>query len=100
MQARVPKQLGAHAVVCIGDAADEIAAAAVQQDADFIVMSTHGHTGWRRLVYGSVAEKVLRLADCPVLVVRAGERSGKAVADSATITKRGDVQHDTESVLL
>lgn len=37
---------------------------------DLIVMSSHGRTGWRRLVYGSVAEKVLRGACCATLIVR------------------------------
>jgi nucleotide-binding universal stress UspA family protein len=38
--------------------------------ADLIVMSTHGHTGFRRFMLGSVTEHVLREAPCPVLVVR------------------------------
>jgi nucleotide-binding universal stress UspA family protein len=38
---------------------------------DLIVMATHGRSGFKRLVYGSVADKVLRGADVPVLLVRA-----------------------------
>lgn len=37
---------------------------------DLIVMSSHGRTGFRRLVLGSVTEEVVRTANCPVLVVR------------------------------
>ena len=38
---------------------------------DLLVMGTHGRTGFRRLVLGSVAEEVLRKAPCPVLTVKA-----------------------------
>jgi nucleotide-binding universal stress UspA family protein len=42
--------------------------------ADLIVISTHGRTGLKRVMMGSIAEKILRGADCPVLVARKGER--------------------------
>ena len=48
----------------------EIRTAARQAECDLIVMGTHGRTGLRRLLMGSVAEAVLRGADCPVLAVR------------------------------
>jgi nucleotide-binding universal stress UspA family protein len=41
------------------------------QHVDLIVMGTHGRTGVHHLLMGSVAEKVVRLAPCPVLVTRA-----------------------------
>jgi len=43
---------------------------AKDMQADLIVMSTHGRTGFQHLVLGSVAERVVRLAPCPVLVMR------------------------------
>ncbi len=49
---------------------------------DLIVMSTHGRTGLRRQVLGSVAEGVLRAAPCPVLVVRREEPADRAAAES------------------
>jgi nucleotide-binding universal stress UspA family protein len=55
----------------IGDAADEIVRFAGEQGCDFIVVGTHGRRGFRRLVLGSVAERVTRAADVPVLTVRA-----------------------------
>jgi nucleotide-binding universal stress UspA family protein len=47
---------------------------------DLIVISTHGMTGWHKLAFGSVTEKVVRLATCPVLVMRAQQdaRSSEA----------------------
>ncbi|KYF81133.1 hypothetical protein BE11_44225 [Sorangium cellulosum] len=53
-----------------GDAAREIVWLAAHIDADLIVMGTHGRTGVQRLVLGSVAERVVRTAGCPVCVVR------------------------------
>jgi len=54
-----------------GDPAQEICQAAKEKGADLIVIATHGQTGWRRLVFGSVTEKVVRLAPCPVLTIPA-----------------------------
>jgi nucleotide-binding universal stress UspA family protein len=49
---------------------EEIARLAAELEADLIVVGTHGRTGLSRLLLGSVAEAVVRLAPCPVLVVR------------------------------
>jgi nucleotide-binding universal stress UspA family protein len=56
-----------------GPASEEIVKAAEEQRADVIVMATHGRTGIRHLLLGSVTEKVLRASSCPVLVVRSQE---------------------------
>lgn len=52
-----------------GDAAPTIVDQAVATNADLLVMGTHGRTGFNRLLLGSVTEKVLRQAPCPVLTV-------------------------------
>ncbi len=57
----------------IGRPASEIAAAAKELDADLIIISTHGHTGLKHVFLGSVTENVVRVAPCPVLVVREEE---------------------------
>lgn len=57
-------------VVQTGNAAESIIDYASAEGVDLIVMSTHGRSGVRRWVYGSVADKVLRGATCPVLLVR------------------------------
>ncbi|MEZ4701551.1 MAG: universal stress protein [Rhodothermales bacterium] len=54
-----------------GHAASEIVAAAESLKSDLIVLSTHGHTGLKHVLLGSVAEHVVRVAPCPVLVMRA-----------------------------
>jgi nucleotide-binding universal stress UspA family protein len=54
----------------VGRPAGEILKAAAVLPADLIVMGTHGASGFERLVLGSVTEKVLRQATCPVLTLR------------------------------
>ncbi len=54
----------------MGEPAEVIAAVAAKLPADLIVMVTHGRRGLARLIEGSIAEKVLRSAPCPVLSVR------------------------------
>ena len=58
-----------------GAAALEIADFAREHDYDLIVMGTHGRTGLSHLLMGSVAERVLRTAHCPVLTVKASEEA-------------------------
>lgn len=53
-----------------GDPDDSIVDYAQEHGADLIVMGSHGRTGLRHLLMGSVAEHVLRHASCPVLIVR------------------------------
>jgi nucleotide-binding universal stress UspA family protein len=53
-----------------GPIAASILKVASEQDADVIVMGTHGRTGLKRLLMGSVAEEVSRRASCPVVMVR------------------------------
>ena len=53
-----------------GYAAQEILAYAAANDMDIIVMGTHGRTGIDRILFGSVAEKVVKAADIPVMTVR------------------------------
>ena len=53
-----------------GTASREILRAANDLECDLIVIATHGRAGLRRTLMGSVTEKVLRLAPCPVFVVR------------------------------
>jgi nucleotide-binding universal stress UspA family protein len=56
-----------------GSPAHQIVKTAKAVDADLIVMSTHGRTGLRHVMLGSVAEKVVRFSSCPVLTVKPEE---------------------------
>jgi nucleotide-binding universal stress UspA family protein len=62
--------LAARYLLRTGTAPEEIVQAAVEENADLIVVGTHGRTGINRLVIGSVAERVVRVASCPVLTVK------------------------------
>ena len=62
-------------VVEFGGTVDNIVEKAEGEQVDRIVMSTHGRTGIDRLLIGSVAEKVIARAPCPVLIVPAHERN-------------------------
>lgn len=53
-----------------GDAASEILFVAEHGNIDLVVVATHGRSGLRRFVMGSVAEKIVRHAPCPVLSIR------------------------------
>ena len=53
-----------------GDPGHEIIRVAEEENADLIVLGTHGYTGWKRFTLGSVAELVVRHAPCAVLTVR------------------------------
>ena len=70
-------KVGTRNVVATGEAAPEILRIAHQEHVDLIVIASHGLTGWRRLVFGSVAEKVVRQATCPVLTIVAPPEAEK-----------------------
>lgn len=53
-----------------GDAAATIIRAAEEERVDLVVIATHGMSGWHRLVFGSVTERVVRFARCPVLTLK------------------------------
>jgi nucleotide-binding universal stress UspA family protein len=71
---RESAEVSASAVVREGTPFDEICKAARSLGADLIVLTTHGHTGLKRIWLGSTAERVVRHAHCPVLAVRAFKR--------------------------
>jgi universal stress protein A len=67
----IPEGIESRIVVCTGRPFVEILDTAKEQHADLIVIATHGHAGVEHLIFGSTAEKVVKRAHCPVLMVRA-----------------------------
>jgi nucleotide-binding universal stress UspA family protein len=72
--------LRALTAVRVGDPATEILAGAHECEADVIAMTTHGRSALGRLLFGSVAEAVLRRANIPVFIVRAAEDAQRRAA--------------------
>lgn len=79
IEQRISKKVRVHLLIRNGDPANEIVKIAAKKQADIIVIATHGRKGLSHLILGSVAEKVARLAPCPVLVVRSPR---KRISDS------------------
>ena len=69
--ARVPSDVKTRCEVKMGDADKEITCVAKEEAFDLMVIATHGLSGWRHLVFGSVAEAIVRQSQCPVLTVHA-----------------------------
>jgi nucleotide-binding universal stress UspA family protein len=70
---QIPDQIRSKTIVETGRPAEQIVQTALEKKAQIIVMATHGQSGWQRFVSGSVTERVVRLATCPVYVVPAPE---------------------------
>lgn len=67
---RIPKRIPAEAVIVFGKPFVEIVQLARADNADLIVMATHGRGAISHILLGSTAEKVVRKAPCPVLTVK------------------------------
>lgn len=74
IEKEIGKRVRARAVVRTGKAFNEIDQYAKDESTDLIIIATHGHSGMEHVLFGSTAEKVVRYAPCPVLVVRMGEK--------------------------
>jgi nucleotide-binding universal stress UspA family protein len=84
-RARLPKL---RTVLMTGSPATSIVSAAKKVKADAIVIATHGRTGLKHVLLGSVAERVVRMAQCPVITVRSGAGSARARGGGKSRTKR------------
>ncbi|MCK9410549.1 MAG: universal stress protein [Bacteroidetes bacterium] len=73
IESSVPLSIRSSSVVSTGIPFVEITTYAQAEDIDLIIVATHGRTGVEHILFGSTAEKIIRKAPCPVLVVRAEE---------------------------
>jgi nucleotide-binding universal stress UspA family protein len=63
----------ASSVELANDIAGSIMEVAEREHIDFVVISTHGISGWHPLVFGSIAEKVIKLVQCPLLLLHSAK---------------------------
>ena len=82
LRARLSHQVRCIALIKNGRADYEIINVAKQLGSDLIILSTHGRTGFDRLLMGSTVEKVVRRAGCPIFIVRPHEHD--FIAGNAT----------------
>jgi len=71
LQEKIASGIRTRTLMLEGSPAEQIVIAAQQEAADWIVIATHGQSGWKKFIFGSVAERVVRLADRPVLIIQA-----------------------------
>lgn len=89
MSQRLRGEVHARSVVVGGVPWEEVVRVATEAKADLLVIATHGRAGWKHLLFGSVTEKVIRVAPCPVLVVRAPRRGASPSEEAASGQERG-----------
>jgi nucleotide-binding universal stress UspA family protein len=88
------KYLKVRLIAVRGNAAEEIVRVADEEEVDLIVIATRGRTGLDRMIFGSVAEKVLRLASRPVLILTA--RPPKEESREVHLQKGESAMSETE----
>lgn len=74
IETEIPKGISARCVIRSGKPFVEIIQVAKEEQADLIIIATHGHSGIEHVLFGSTAEKVVRKSSCPVLSLRSPDR--------------------------
>ena len=72
------KGITAKAEAAFGDVADSLTEFAEKNNVDLIIIATHGRSGIKRLVLGSVADRILRTSKIPILMVQPQDSATKA----------------------
>jgi nucleotide-binding universal stress UspA family protein len=86
--AQLKKLAGGQAIsweplITVGKPADEISRAVEEKDIDLVITATRGRSGLKRIILGSVTERLMRTLCCPLLVVNSPEHKFVSVADQA-----------------
>lgn len=87
-------QVIAKCQVRIGDEAEEIVKLADELHVDLVAMSTHGRSGIRRWMLGSVSDKVLQCGSTPILMVRAWKNDSQLMDDASTDMQSSQMDTD------
>jgi universal stress protein A len=74
IETEIPEGISARCVIRSGKPFVEIIQVAKEEQADLIIIATHGHSGIEHVLFGSTAEKVVRKSSCPVLSLRSPDR--------------------------
>jgi len=83
-QALAARGIRAKSSVEVGnDIAGSIMEVVEREHIDMVVISTHGISGWHPLVFGSIAEKVVKLVQCPLVLLRSAKPESKTATPSA-----------------
>lgn len=80
--------------VRLGDPADALHQVAIDYEANLVVVGTHARSGIEKLLLGSVAEKLVRIAQLPVLVARPRNFGGSRKSSRPEAPRPGEVLHD------
>lgn len=94
LKENVPAEVSCRGRVVVGAPAPTILSIAAEDKADLIVMGTHGRSGWRRLLLGSVTESVLRHSAIPVLTIRGGAKLPAAIEKIVCPVNQSPIAHE------
>ena len=91
--AQLKKLAGGQAIsweplITVGKPADEISRAVEEKDIDLVITATRGRSGLKRIILGSVTERLMRTLSCPLLVVNSPEHKFVSVADQTVKIKK------------
>jgi nucleotide-binding universal stress UspA family protein len=75
-------------LVTIGHTADDIARLAAENRMDLVITATHGRSGLKRMLLGSVTERLMHTLPCPLMAVRRSEKAGELIPGQPIEMKR------------